>query len=103
MVSCAGSAGGAAPSSQAQESASVKDAKHQEREQDKKALLEQMFVKFQNTIRMNVEADTLLALLTDSSEYWIDTLEQHARTYTVGKSRYVPVLRGLRHSPLSPL
>ena len=82
MVSCAGSAGGAAPSSQAQESALVKDAKHQEREQDKKALLEQMFVKFQNAIRMNVEADTLLALLTDTSEYWIDTLEQHARTYT---------------------
>ena len=37
---------------------------------------------FQNAIRMNVAADTLLAMMTDTSEYWIDSLEQHARTYT---------------------
>lgn len=82
MVSCAGSSGNASPSEQLSESASIKDAKHQEREQDKKALLEQMFVNFQNAIRTNVGADTLLAMMTDSSEYWIDSLELHARTYT---------------------
>ena len=83
MVSCAGSSSGETPSAQLKESASIKDAKHQEREQDKKAMLEQMFVNFQNAIRMNVDADTLLAMMTDTSEYWIDTLELHARTYTV--------------------
>jgi hypothetical protein len=82
MVSCAGSSNGEAASVESKESASVKDAKHQEREQDKKAMLEQMFVNFQNAIRMNVDADTLLAMMTDTSEYWIDSLELHARTYT---------------------
>lgn len=46
-------------------------------------MLEQMFVDFQNAIRMNVGADTLFAMMTDSSEYWVDSLELHARTYTV--------------------
>lgn len=82
FASCAGSSGNADPSAQRSDSASVKEAKYKEREQDKKALLEQMFVNFQNAIRMNVAADTLLAMMTDTSEYWIDSLEQHARTYT---------------------
>jgi len=82
FASCAGSSGNADPSAQRSDSASAKEAKYKEREQDKKALLEQMFVDFQNAIRMNVAADTLLAMMTDTSEYWIDSLEQHARTYT---------------------
>ncbi len=82
FASCAGSSGNADPAAQPSESASVKDAKHKEREQDKKAMLEQLFVDFQNAIRTNVSADTLLAMMTDSTEYWIDSLELHARTYT---------------------
>lgn len=80
MASCAGSSN-TTPSAQNPESAATKDAKYQERENDKKALLEQMFVKFQDAVRSNVDADTLLDMLTDPSEYWIEDLEKHALTY----------------------
>lgn len=80
MASCAGSSNGTP--SQGSESAATKDAKYQAREQDKKDMLEQMFAKFQNAVRSNVDADTLLDMLTDPSEYWIEDLEKHARSYT---------------------
>ncbi|WP_298771322.1 hypothetical protein [uncultured Fibrobacter sp.] len=73
---CAGS------TSQLGESAEVKEAKAQLREQDKQVMLDDMFRKFLISIREDTPADTLLAMLTDSSEYWLDTLEHHAMMYT---------------------
>lgn len=48
---------------------------------DKQAALENMFSSFLNAVRRGVSADTLYDYLTDSSEYWLDTLENHARVY----------------------
>lgn len=62
-------------------SAAEKDAKFQEREHDKLAMLESMFDNFKLAVQNNASADTLLNYLTDSSEYWLDTLENHAKTY----------------------
>ncbi len=45
-------------------------------------MLDDMFRKFLISIREDTPADTLLAMLTDSSEYWLDTLEHHAMMYT---------------------
>lgn len=64
------------------ESAAVKDAKAQEREMDKQVMLDQMFQKFLNAIQQDTPADTLLDMLTDSSEEWLDELERHAASYT---------------------
>lgn len=58
-----------------------KDAKYQERLQDKQSMLEGSFAKFLDAVRNNVTGDDMLAYLTDSSEYWLDTLENHAQTY----------------------
>lgn len=63
------------------ETAAEKDAKFQEREQDKLSMLESMFDNFKAAVKENKSADTLLGYLTDSSEYWLDTLENHAKTY----------------------
>lgn len=81
FTACAGSAS-SEPAPRASESAAQKDAKYIEREQDKKALLEKMFMDFQNAVRMNLPADSLLSLMTDTTEYWLDSLEYHARNYT---------------------
>ncbi|MCQ2098308.1 MAG: hypothetical protein MJY87_10265 [Fibrobacter sp.] len=64
------------------ESAEVKDSKVQEREQDKQALLETMFQTFVSSVSNGATSEQLLELLTDSSEYWLDTLEAHALSYT---------------------
>ncbi len=48
---------------------------------DKQASLELMFQNFLTAVRSNASADTLYEYLTDTSEYWLDTLENHARTY----------------------
>ncbi len=64
------------------ESAEVKDSKVQEREQDKQALLETMFQNFVSSVSNGATSEQLLELLTDSSEYWLDTLEAHALSYT---------------------
>lgn len=62
-------------------SASEKDAKYQERKQDKQAMLEQMFQDFRVAVQTNRNADDMLDLMTDTTEYWLDTLENHARSY----------------------
>ncbi|MCL4103133.1 hypothetical protein MMG03_002748 [Fibrobacter succinogenes] len=75
-------AGCAGSSSSLSESAAVKDAKAQNREIDKQAALEAMFQKFLAAIRVDTPADTLLEMLTDPSENWLDELERHAMSYT---------------------
>lgn len=64
------------------ESAVVKDSKVQAREQDKQALLETMFQNFVSSVTHGASSEQLLEMLTDSSEYWLDTLEAHAQSYT---------------------
>lgn len=64
------------------ESAATKDAKFQDREQDKQTALEQMFQNFLMAVREDTPAETLYEMLTDTSEYWLDTLENHAKVYT---------------------
>lgn len=74
---------GCAGSNVLNESAAVKDAKAQDREIDKQAALEAMFQKFLlATQTEDTPADTLYDMLTDSSEDWLDELENHAKTYT---------------------
>ena len=63
------------------ESAEIKNEKVGHREYDKQAMLESMFQNLLNAIHEDTPADDLYAMLTDSSEYWLDTLENHARTY----------------------
>lgn len=77
LFACAGSADNKA----APETAQEKNAKVQERALDKQAALEQMFQDFLTSVREGAPAEKLYDLLTDSSEYWLDTLENHARTY----------------------
>ena len=79
LGACAGSS---SEKSAAGESAEAREAKAQLRESDKQALLESAFQKFMTSIHEDTPADELYAMLTDSSEYWLDTLEQHARAYT---------------------
>lgn len=85
FVACAGSAKENAKSEadvKPNESAAVKDALYQGREQDKQYTLEIMFQEFLKAIGTDTPADDLLEMLTDSSEYWLDTLENHAKVYT---------------------
>ena len=63
------------------ESAEIKNEKVEHREYDKQAMLESMFRNLLSAIHQDTPADDLYAMLTDSSEYWLDTLENHARTY----------------------
>ena len=77
LFACAGSAGEKAVPETAQE----KDAKVQDRAMDKQTALEQMFSNFLKSVREGASAEVLYDYLTDSSEYWLDTLENHARTY----------------------
>ena len=69
------------PLQNAPQDAQAKDAQYQERIQDKQALLENMFQNFLDGIRNGASAEVLYSYLTDSSEYWLDTLELHARRY----------------------
>lgn len=64
------------------QSADQKDARVQAREQDKQALLESMFQNFVSAVSNGASSEQLLDMLTDSSEYWLDTLEAHAKSYT---------------------
>ena len=81
LVCLCGCAGSSEQAHQRKESAQVKDAKYQNREQDKQALLEQMFNNFMGAISADTPAEVLYSMLTDSSEYWLDTLESHAHSY----------------------
>lgn len=90
FAACAGSSNSAAngeASSQngAAPTAEMKDAKYQERLQDKQAMLENMFHGFLDAVQNNASAETLYGFLTDTTEYWLDTLENHARTYDAEK------------------
>lgn len=78
----AGCAGSSSQKSVLDESAMVKDAKAQEREMDKLALLDNMFQKFLNATQVETPADTLYEMLTDPSEDWLKELERHAMSYT---------------------
>ena len=69
----------------ANQNAQAKNAQYQERVQDKQALLENMFQNFLDGIRNGASAEVLYGYLTDSSEYWLDTLEVHARRYDAEK------------------
>lgn len=82
MVNLAFLAGCAGASGSLNESAAVKDAKAQNREIDKQAALEAMFQKFLGAIRVDTPADTLLEMLTDPSEGWLEDMERHALSYT---------------------
>lgn len=77
LFACAGSA----DQKVAPETVQEKNAKVQERALDKQAALEQMFQNFLAAVREGASAETLYDFLTDSSEYWLDTLENHARFY----------------------
>lgn len=59
-----------------------KNAQVQERAQDKQQALENMFKSFIVAVRTGANAQDLYDYLTDTSEYWLDTLENHARVYT---------------------
>lgn len=61
--------------------AQAKNAQYQERIQDKQQMLESMFANFLDAVRNGASAETLYGYLTDTSEYWLDTLEVHARRY----------------------
>ncbi len=84
LSACAGTPDKAASDSPLQntpQDAQAKDAQYQERIQDKQVLLENMFKNFLDGIRNGASAEVLYSYLTDSSEYWLDTLELHARRY----------------------
>lgn len=59
-----------------------KNAQVQERAQNKQEALENMFKSFIVAVRTGANAQDLYDYLTDTSEYWLDTLENHARVYT---------------------
>lgn len=64
------------------ENSAVRDAKVQEQAFDKQAMLETMFQNFQAAIQRGASADEFLEMMTDTSEYWLDTLENRAKVYT---------------------
>lgn len=88
LAGCAGSSNGSADGAKKEntsfmdESASVKDAKVQGQEQDKQAMLENMFQEFLAATRTDTPTEKLLDMMTDTSEYWLDTLENRAKVYT---------------------
>ncbi|WP_290730508.1 MULTISPECIES: hypothetical protein [unclassified Fibrobacter] len=85
FVACAGTSEGAKDGAAAAKAdspaAQEKDAQYQQGLDDKQAMLESMFRGFLDAVRNGAPADTLYAYLTDSSEYWLDTLENHAKVY----------------------
>ena len=85
FVACAGTSENSgtkdAQSAAVEVSAQEKNAQYEGQLQDKQAMLEDMFNKFLASVRDGADAETLYGFLTDTSEYWLDTLEAHARTY----------------------
>ena len=79
MAGCAGSSNGSA--NEVEETAATRNAKVQAREADKLAMLGEMFDSFKASVKDNAPSDVLLEFLTDSSEYWINELENHAKSY----------------------
>lgn len=76
LSACAGTSSQSSP-----QSSEEKNAKVESRAQDKQTALEDMFQNFLASVRGGADAETLYNFLTDTSEYWLDTLENHARTY----------------------
>ncbi len=83
ITACAGTAEQAGNGSPAETGASAqeKNAQYEGRQQDKQAMLESMFQNFLSAVRNGSDAETLYGFLTDTSEYWLDTLENHAKVY----------------------
>ena len=81
MAGCAGSSKGSGNANESDETAAVRDAKFKAQEADKLAMLESMYELFKSSVKNRAPSDVLLGFLTDSSEYWLDTLENHAKTY----------------------
>ena len=79
MAGCAGSSNGS--TGEATETAAVRDAKVKAQEADKQIMLENMYSLFKESVQNRAPSDILLGFLTDSSEYWLDELESHAKTY----------------------
>ena len=80
MSGCAGSAKDSS-SGDVTETAAVRDAKVKAQEADKLAMLESMYSLFKESVKNRAPSDVLLEFLTDSSEYWLDELERHAKSY----------------------
>ena len=83
FAACAGSAeqpGNGSPA-ETGASAQAKNAQYEGQQQDKQAMLESMFQGFLSAVRNGSDAETLYGFLTDTSEYWLDTLENHAKVY----------------------
>ncbi|MCF0215400.1 MAG: hypothetical protein HUK21_02880 [Fibrobacteraceae bacterium] len=80
FAGCAGSGNGSAAGQE--NLAAAKNAQFAGQAQDKQALLEQTFAGFIAGIQNGISADDMLEFLTDTSEYWLDTLDVHARLYT---------------------
>lgn len=81
MAGCAGSSKDSGATGESVETAAVRDAKVKAQEADKLAMLEGMYELFKNSVKNHAPSDILLGFLTDSSEYWLDTLENHAKIY----------------------
>ena len=81
MAGCAGSSKDSGNANESDETAAVRDAKFKAQEADKLAMLESMYELFKSSVKNRAPSDVLLGFLTDSSEYWLDTLENHAKTY----------------------
>ena len=83
FVACAGTSEQSGNGSPAETGASaqVKNAQYEGQQQDKQAMLESMFQGFLSAVRNGSDAETLYGFLTDTSEYWLDTLENHAKAY----------------------
>ena len=81
MAGCAGSSKDSGNANELVETAAVRDAKFKAQEADKLAMLESMYELFKSSVKNRAPSDVLLGFLTDSSEYWLDTLENHAKIY----------------------
>ena len=79
MMGCAGSSNGSA--NEIEETAATRNAKVQAREADKLAMLGEMYDSFKASVKDHAPSDVLLDFLTDSSEYWMNELESHAKSY----------------------
>ena len=79
MAGCAGSSNNSG--AEQAETAAVRDSKFKAQEAEKLAMLDEMYTLFKESVKNRAPSDILLGFLTDSSEYWLDELENHAKTY----------------------
>lgn len=74
LAACAGTA------QEGEEGAKKSGSTYHIQQSEKQAMLEQTFADLLASIRSNVSTDSLLTYITDTSEYWLDTLEYAAKT-----------------------